>query len=160
LAPSAEALTIKDSITLHEGVAVLAMYRNSFRMNDLQLKNMLHAVGFKGTALKHAWAISKKESNGNPLSHNGNAKTGDNSYGIFQINMIGALGEERRAKYGLKSNAELFDPVTNAKIAYHMSKGGKDWSAWKGTNTTVVKRWLGEFPEQTVKTQSKQKSKT
>jgi hypothetical protein len=25
---------------------------------------------------------------------------------------------------------DLFDPATNAKVAYHMSNGGKNWSAW------------------------------
>jgi hypothetical protein len=51
----------------------------------------------------------------------------------------------------LDYNAELFDPVVNAKVAYHMSNGGKDWSAWKGTKTKVVKKWLKEFPEAKAK---------
>jgi hypothetical protein len=62
--------------------------------------------------------------------------------------MIGSLGEDRRDKFNLASNAELFNPVVNAQIAYHMSDGGTDWSAWKGTETDVVKRWLKKFPSE------------
>lgn len=125
---------------------VLTKYVNADELTDTQLIELLQAVGFKGQDLKEAWAIAKKESHGSPLSHNGNRKTGDNSYGLFQVNMIGSLGEDRRDKFNLASNAELFNPVVNAQIAYHMSGGGKDWSAWKGTETDVVKRWLKKFP--------------
>ena len=125
---------------------VLTKYVNADELTDTQLIELLQAVGFKGQDLKEAWAIAKKESHGNPLSHNGNRKTGDNSYGLFQVNMLGSLGEDRRDKFNLVSNAELFNPVVNAQIAYFMSGGGKDWSAWKGTETDVVKRWLNKFP--------------
>jgi hypothetical protein len=127
---------------------VLAKYVNADELTDSQLIELLQAVGFKGQNLKEAWAIAKKESHGSPLSHNGNRKTGDNSYGLFQVNMIGSLGDARRTKFNLASNAELFNPVVNAQIAYHMSDGGKDWSAWKGTETDVVKRWLKKFPSE------------
>jgi hypothetical protein len=61
--------------------------------------------------------------------------------------MLGSMGADRRDKFNLASNAELFNPVVNAKIAYHMSNGGKDWSAWKGLKTKAVKFWLAEFPK-------------
>jgi len=125
----------------------LAKYSNADSLTRTQLVGLLHAVGFEGKALREAWAVVMKESRGNPLSHNGDRETGDNSYGLFQINMIGSLGEERRDKFSLDYNAELLDPVVNAKVAYHMSNGGENWSAWKGTHTAVVKKWLKEFPE-------------
>ena len=50
----------------------LAKYENADRLTKTQLVDLLHAVGFKGEALRHAWAIAMKESRGNPLSHNGN----------------------------------------------------------------------------------------
>ena len=87
-----------------------------------------------------------KESRGNPLDHNGNRKTGDNSYGLFQVNMLGSMGQERRDKFSLEYNAQLLDPVVNAQIAYHMSNGGKDWSAWKGLKTEGAKYWMSQFP--------------
>ena len=120
---------------------------------DIELAQMLSAVGFEGKALKTAWAVVKKESNGRPLAFNGNTRTGDSSYGIFQINMIGGLGVARRDKYDLDSNKDLFDAVINAQIAYHMSNEGADWTAWKisapYTNRDEVRfqYWYARFPE-------------
>jgi len=148
IAPTkAEAITTQQS----NQVRILAKYVNSDSLTDAQLIELLSAVGFKGQDLKEAWAVAKKESHGNPLSHNGNRKTGDNSFGLFQVNMLGSMGADRRDKFNLASNAELFNPVVNAQIAYHMSGGGKDWSAWKGVKTKAVKFWMTKFP-------SKQKS--
>lgn len=91
---------------------------------------LLQAAGFKGNALRTAWAIAMRESGGNPQAFNGNRSTGDQSYGLFQINMLGNMGPGRRAEYGLQNNNQLFDPATNAKVAYRMSKGGTDFGAW------------------------------
>lgn len=124
---------------------LLKKYENATSLTDLELKHLLHLVGFEGNKLKEAWAIAKRESTGRPLSFNGDKSTGDKSYGLFQINMIGNLGPARRDKFELKTNADLFNPVRNAEIAYHMSNGGKDWSAWKGITPGVV-QWLPEFP--------------
>jgi hypothetical protein len=149
---SAEAITAKQTMQ----VRTLAKYVNADSLTDSQLIELLSAVGFKGQDLKEAWAVAKKESHGNPLSHNGNRKTGDNSYGLFQVNMLGSLGDTRRDKFNLVSNAELFNPVVNAQIAYHMSGGGKDWSAWKGVKTKAVRFWLKKFPSKsTSRSQSK-----
>lgn len=109
----------------------LADFRNAKSLDKVELKKLLQAVGFEGKALRTAWAVAMKESNGRPIAHNDDTSTGDNSYGIFQINMLGDLGADRREKFNLQSNKELFDPVTNAKIAYHMTGGGQDWSSWK-----------------------------
>lgn len=110
-----------------------------------ELKDILHEVGFRGDGLKKAWATAMKESTGRPLAHNKNSRTGDNSYGLFQINMIGSLGPARLKEFGLKNNNELFDPYTNAKIAFKMSNGGKDWSAWHGI-TSKTREYLAQFP--------------
>jgi len=99
-------------------------------LTGVQLSELLSAVGFKGQAHKIAWGIAMRESNARPMALNNNAKTGDSSYGIFQINMIGDLGDDRRAKFGLESNAQLNNPVVNAQVAYHMSSGGTDFGAW------------------------------
>lgn len=99
-------------------------------LTSVQLSELLSAVGFKGQAHKIAWGIAMRESNARPMALNNNAKTGDSSYGIFQINMIGDLGVDRRAKFGLESNEQLNNPVVNAQVAYHMSSGGTDFGAW------------------------------
>lgn len=123
----------------------LESFENKVSLTDLELKELLSLVGFKGNDLVVAWAVAKKESNGRPLAFNGNHKTGDSSYGMFQINMIDALGPDRRTKFDLDSNAELFNPVKNAEIAYYMTNGGEDWSSWKGI-TPRTKSWMSKFP--------------
>jgi hypothetical protein len=124
---------------------LIKRYENAISLSDLELKQVLELVGFNGKDLKEAWAIAKKESNGRPLAFNGNVETGDSSYGIFQINMIESLGPARRDKFELKTNSDLFNPIKNAEIAYHMSKGGKDWSAWKGITPRTLE-WMNKFP--------------
>lgn len=124
----------------------LEEFKKAKKLTDEDLALLLFLVGFEGSDLKEAWAIAKKESNGRPLAYNGNTKTGDNSYGVFQINMIGKLGPERLEKFNLQNKKELFNPVTNAEIAFHMSRGGEDWSSWKGL-TSATKKWLLHFPK-------------
>lgn len=124
------------------------------QLKPRQLKELLSLVGFEGKALKQAWAIAMKESTGRPTSHNGNANTGDNSYGLFQINMIGGLGSDRRDKFELKHNEDLWNPVLNAQIAHHMSNGGKDFGAWgigpnayNGGTVGSYYKWFDLYPE-------------
>jgi len=124
----------------------LESFENKVSLTDLELKELLSLVGFKGKDLVVAWAIAKKESNGRPLAFNGNHETGDSSYGMFQINMIDSLGPDRREKFDLDSNAELFNPVKNAEIAYYMTNGGEDWSSWKGI-TPKTQMWMNKFPK-------------
>ena len=121
------------------------VYKPSQALSDGELKELLATVGFEGKALKTAWAIAKRESHGRPLAYNGNRNTGDSSYGIFQINMLGNLGVIRKEKFNLRSNVLLFDPVINAEITYYMTKGGTDWSAWKGL-TPKAKEFYMKFP--------------
>jgi hypothetical protein len=122
------------------------VYKPSQAMSGKELKTLLWASGFEGKALKTAWAIAMRESHGRPMAYNGNRKTGDSSYGIFQINMLGNLGVDRKEKFNLKSNVLLFDPTINAEITYHMTNGGTDWSSWKGLNQPAQK-WLKSFPK-------------
>jgi hypothetical protein len=121
------------------------VWKPSESLTDKELVELLKAVGFEGSALKMAWAVAKKESNGRPMAYNGNRKTGDSSYGIFQINMLGNLGDARKEKFKLDSNYSLFDPAINAEITYYMTNGGQDWSSWKGL-TPRTKEWLNSFP--------------
>jgi len=121
------------------------VYKPSQALSDEDLKDLLMAVGFEGKGLKTAWAIAKRESNGRPMAYNGNRNTGDSSYGIFQINMLGNLGVARKEKFDLRSNILLFDPVINAEITYYMTNGGTNWSAWKGL-TQRAKEFYLKFP--------------
>jgi hypothetical protein len=121
-------------------------YKHSEMLAASDLKDLLWAVGFEGTALKTAWAVARVESNGRPLALNDDRSTGDKSYGIFQINMLGNLGVDRKEKFELVSNKELFDPVTNAEITYYMTKGGTDWSSWPNS-IGKARNLISEFPK-------------
>ncbi len=133
----------------------LDKYREMTKFSPTDLADMLEQVGFKGYSLKLAWAVVMRESRGNSGSHNKTSSTGDNSYGLFQINMLGSLGEDRREKFGIKSNAELLDPVTNAQAAFYMTGRGKDFASWglgpnayDGTSSeSAVTDWLDDFPK-------------
>jgi hypothetical protein len=121
-------------------------YKHSEMLAATDLRDLLWAVGFEGIALKTAWAVARVESNGRPLALNDNTRTGDKSYGIFQINMLGNLGEDRKDKFELVSNKELFDPVTNAEITYYMTKGGSNWSSWPNS-IGKARNLIHEFPK-------------
>lgn len=109
-------------------------------LSNSELIAILKQAGFSGYALKYAWAVAIKESTARPMAHN---KSSD-CYGLFQINMSGSLGTDRIAKYGLSSREDLFDPLTNAKIAYQMSNAGKNWSAWSTENS--AKAFIAKYP--------------
>jgi hypothetical protein len=110
------------------------------------IKSLLIISGFEGKSLKIAFGVVMKESTGRPYAHNQNSNTGDNSYGLFQINMIGSLGPARREQFGLENNEDLFNPLTNAAIAYKMSDGGKNWGPWGGVSDRVL-HFMKDFPE-------------
>lgn len=107
------------------------------------LISILEQAGFTGNGLRMALAIAMAESRGSSSAFNGDASTGDQSYGLFQINMLGAMGPERRKQYGLSSNDDLFDALTNAKVAYAMSNGGTNWSPWSTYKSGAYKQYLG-----------------
>jgi spore coat assembly protein SafA len=112
---------------------------NGGPLSRVQLAQVFYQAGFRGENLVNMVAIAMRESGGRPDAFNGNAGTGDKSYGLTQINMIGKLGEARREQLGLTSNDQLFDPLTNAKAAYAISNNGTDlspWGAYKGESNT------------------------
>ena len=150
---------VPEHIAQIEQLNPLVALEDAKQLTSTDLVELLAAVGFEGKALKTAWAVAMRESRGHPTSHNTNASTGDNSYGLFQINMIGSMGIERLARFkdriGITKMADLLDPVANAKAAYYMTAGGKDWGSWGlGPNAydgssaePAVTRWLADFPK-------------
>lgn len=126
-------------------VRIKQKYKRNEQLAPKELKAILYEAGFRGKNLKEAWAVAMKESTGRPRSHNDNPNTGDYSHGLFQINMIGSLGPARLKQYNLDSNKDLFNPLTNAKIAFQMSNGGKNWSGWNGIGSSTTK-WFSEYP--------------
>lgn len=143
--PSVAPVASQEALSVSKAENILEKYKNAFSLTDLQLKELLWGVGFRGQNLVEAWAVAKKESGGRPHAFNNSTRTGDSSYGLFQINMIGDLGPDRRDKFELTANAELFNPVLNAEIAFYMSQGGENWTAWHGI-TAKTKQLMKQFP--------------
>jgi hypothetical protein len=109
---------------------VEANYDRKTQLSEKELDSILRQAGFSGNGLKMAKAIVFYESTNRPMALNKSS----NCYGLFQINMTGSMGPDRREKYGLKSYDDLYNPLINAQIAYQMSNGGKNWSAWSTEN--------------------------
>lgn len=122
---------------------------------SIWLKHLLWEAGFRGKALKTAWAVAMRESTGRPMAHNDNSGTMDNSYGIFQINMYGDLGPARREKFDIEKNTDLFNPLLNAEIAFYMTQKGTNWYSWDinsngyngGVGEAKFKDWLKRYPK-------------
>lgn len=117
--------------------------RNTLNGNDVA--KILFNAGFRGDDLVKALAISHRESGGwNTNAFNPNKETGDLSYGLFQLNMLGDLGPWRRKFFGIGSNEELYNPVTNAQAAFKLyqlrKREGKDpfydWGGYKNMSST------------------------
>ena len=144
-----------DGRTVTIQVDPLDQYREATSLTEVQLVDLLAKVGFEGKSLRLAWAITMRESRGHPLSHYTSKYSGDDSYGLFQINMLGSMGADRREKFGIKSNADLLDPVTNAQAAFYMSAHGTNFGSWglgpdayDGTaDEPEVTVWLTQFPK-------------
>lgn len=85
-------------------------------------------AGIPAAEVPRAVAIALAESGGNPNAYNGVGR--DNSYGLWQINMLGAMGPERRRALGITTNAELFNPSVNARAMAMISSNGTNWAPW------------------------------
>ena len=82
------------SVSKEENNKTKKKYKYGTPLEKDELIKILKSVGFEGYALKGAWATVMKESMGTPNSWNPNRNTGDNSYGLFQINMLGSMGQD------------------------------------------------------------------
>lgn len=114
------------------------------KYNEDQIKQLLRQAGFPESAIPTMVRIAQLESTNNTNAFNDNPNTGDLSYGLFQINMLGKMGPERRKWFGIKSNEELYDPLTNAKAAYKLwsskEKQGKNqgFTHWSTYNEQIA----------------------
>jgi TP901 family phage tail tape measure protein len=106
------------------------------------LMSVIRQAGFSGSAADVMYGIVEAESGGNRFAHNTNSSTGDNSYGLAQINMIGSMGPARRAQFHLASNNALFDPLTNLRVAYSLSSHGRNFSPWTTFTSGAYRQFL------------------
>lgn len=92
-----------------------------------ELKTLAMDAGFTGKDVDIAAAVAVAESGGRSHAYNPVGK--DDSYGLWQINMKGKLGPERRKRFGIAKNSDLFDPGINARAAKTI-KDESGWDAW------------------------------
>jgi hypothetical protein len=98
------------------------------KLSDAQIASYAKGVGLNNTQTAIAVAIAIAESGGNTTSHN--PVPPDDSYGLWQINMLGSMGPSRRQQFGITSNEQLYDPAINAKAMHMLSNGGQNWRPW------------------------------
>lgn len=95
-------------------------------MTAAEIYLLARGAGFAPEAAVKMTAIALRESGGNPAAFNDDAKTGDKSYGLWQINMFRSLAPERIRLFSLASEQDLFTPEVNARAAYILSNGGSE----------------------------------
>jgi len=102
---------------------------------------LARSAGFRGQDAAVMAAIAMAESGGRSSAYNGNAATGDKSYGLWQINMLGGMGPQRRRAFGIGNNEALFDPATNANAARQVF-GSQGFGAWSVYRSGAYKDYL------------------
>jgi hypothetical protein len=109
------------------------MPKKPIYFSNPELASFARKAGFPEELIPTMVGISKAESGGNPLAFNPNASTGDLSYGLMQINMLGGMGPERRKEFGIKANEELYDPLKNFQAAKKIydQQGLGAWSVYR-----------------------------
>jgi len=109
-------------------------------ISERQLAGYLRQAGFPEARIEQFVKIARRESKLNPQAHNRNPATGDDSYGLFQVNMIDTptykLGQARREEFadiGVRSNEDLKDPWKNVQAAKRIfdSQGINAWTTAK-----------------------------
>ncbi len=98
------------------------------------------AAGFPPAIAVTMTAIALRESGGDPNAFNGNEKTADKSYGLWQINMrdagIAALIQTKLLPPG-HDEKQLFHPLVNARAAYLL---------WGVNNKNLSVCWYIDHP--------------
>lgn len=105
-----------------------------------QIAAVARRAGFPESTVPTAVAVALAESSGRTEAHN--PIGADNSYGLWQINMLGSMGPARRRQFGISSNTALFNPAVNAKAAYAISSGGKNWRPWSTYTNGAYRLYL------------------
>jgi hypothetical protein len=106
-----------------------------------QIAGHAATAGFTGEDLQIAVAVALAESGGDTHAHNSTPP--DNSYGLMQINMLGAMGPDRRKRFKLSKNEDLFDPATNMRVAYGIWKEQGWQRGWTTYSRGTYKKFLG-----------------
>ena len=117
------------------------------RLTAKQVYSLLRGAGATHDEAVMLTAISKGESGWNTQAHNPDRSTGDNSYGLLQINMIEKYQASRLKQHGLPNNEALFNPFTNARVALTMLRQRGDYNDWTIYKDKVHVQYLPEVQQ-------------
>jgi len=96
-----------------------------------QVAAMLLAAGATPEQATYFDAVAHRESGLDPNAHGGPpAEPLDDSYGLFQINMLGAMGPQRRQLFGIQNDAQLYDPATSVAALKKLSSNFTNKQPW------------------------------
>ena len=99
-----------------------------------QIARIAKTAGIPEKHIPTMVSIALAESGGNiGARYNPEGNTGEDSYGLWQINMDPRYADERLKLFGIDNKKKLFDPVTNAKAAYEIFKqqGFNAWTVYR-----------------------------
>src|SRR5579863_2244269 len=86
-------------------------------LSTLSLYATFEGAGFPGPMAESMAAIALRESDGDPIAHNTNTMTGDDSYGLVQINWADLDVRSFLQGKGIADPNALLEPSTNAQAA-------------------------------------------
>lgn len=98
------------------------------KISDAAIATAAFNAGISRDKVATAVAIALAESGGDTHAHN--PIPPDDSYGLWQINMLGSMGPDRRQRLGITSNEALYDANVNAKAMAMISSNGGTWQPW------------------------------
>jgi len=101
------------------------------RLTPLEVARVAYNAGVRGDEnIATAVAVCTEESQRYEAAWNFTEATGDQSYGLWQINLLGKMREERMEAYGLTHPTDLNKREVNARVMADLSKNGTKWGAW------------------------------
>lgn len=112
-------------------------------LSQSELYTLALREGLTPDRARVAAAIAMAESGGDPNAHNTNRATGDDSYGAWQINMLGAMGPERLQKFGITDYDQLYNPAINAHAMAVLSRKGEDFNDWSAFKNGTYLKFMG-----------------
>lgn len=95
-----------------------------------QLYGALTAAGLDPVTAAGFVAIAGRESGYNTNAHNGNRSTGDDSYGLFQINLLNGGWTSFLQAHGLANPAQDLQTLEGSVRAVAAIYGSSGWNPW------------------------------
>lgn len=106
------------------------------KLSGAEVAEYAYRAGFRGQDLVKIVAIAGRESSWRTGAYNPDRSTGDDSYGLTQINMLGQMGTNRLQSFGISRPEDLYDPEVNMRAARVLFQSNSvpfyHWGPYKG----------------------------